>query len=198
MNVIFAVIVILSLLMICFIAPENAVGYMLEGTTEAVRLALKLVAVYALWTGILKIMERAEVDKKINKLLSPMTKRLFKGENEKARAYASVNFTANLLGMGGVATSSGIETIKEMDASSGKITPSQTLFYMINVTSIQLLPTTVIALRSEAGSVSPADIILPALLATTFTTLVGVIAVKTIERFKAAFRRKRVLKRSAT
>ena len=195
MNVIFAVIVVASLVMICFISPENAVSFMLQGTTEAVTLTVKLIAVYALWTGFLKIMQDVGVDRKINALLSPLTARLFKEESDKARAHISVNFTANMLGLGGVATSSGIEAVKEMDRGGDKITPAMTLFYMINVTSIQLLPTTVVALRGEAGSASPSDIILPSFLATFFTTATGVFAVFLIERlkrkgFKLAFRRR--------
>jgi len=190
MNVVFAIIVVLSLIFIVVISPDSAVSVMLGGTEEGLKLTVKLISVYALWTGVLKIMQNAGVDKKLNKLLSPLTKRIFKNESEKARGYASVNFTANFLGMGGVATSSGINAVKEMDKGSEKITPSMTLFFMINVTSIQLLPTTVIALRSEAGSNTPSDIILPSLIATTFTTFLGVVCVVIIEKLKKLRNRK--------
>ena len=163
---------------------------MLQGTQEAVRLTMRLVAVYALWSGVLRVMRDAGVDKRLNRRLAPVTRKMFAGESEEARAHVVMNFTANLLGMGGVATSSGIQAIREMDRGGERITPAMTLFYMVNVTSIQLLPTTVLGLRSDAGSQTPTDILLPSFLATAFTTLLGVSAVLLIEKGRLFARKK--------
>ena len=93
-----------------------------------------------------------------------------------------MNLSANLLGMGGVATPMGISAAREMD-KEGNIYAMNVLF-VLAATSIQLLPTSVIALRTETGSVSAEDIILPTLIATAFSTVLAVLAVKLIYRRK--------------
>ena len=157
---------------------------MLDGTAEAVRLTMKLTAIYALWTGLIKIMADSGVEKKFSKMLRPLMKRIFKGESEETQTMIGMNFTANFIGMGGAATSMGIKATSLMGENKTKITKNMMLFFIINISSIQLLPTTVIAMRAEAGSTSPSDIILPGFLASLFTTVVGVILVLAIEKIK--------------
>lgn len=180
MNIIFAVITALSIITLCFVSPSSVTSVMLDGTSEGVRLMIKLMAIYSLWNGVLKLFEGIGLDKKICTLLKPITKRLFPDTNEKALNWIGMNLTANFLGMGGAGTATGIKAINEMD--EGYATKSVLLFFIINVTSIQFLPTTVIALRAEAGSNSPSDIFLPSLIATTFTTLLGIVGVSLFER----------------
>lgn len=175
---------IVSIIMICMDSPESAVSFMLDGSAEAVRLTIKLTAIYALWTGLIKIMADSGIEKKFAKLLSPLTKTVFKGESEKTRTMIGMNFTANFIGMGGAATSTGIKATSLMGEGKSKITKNMMLFFIINISSIQLLPTTVIALRAGAGSASPSDIILPGFIASLFTTVIGVMFVLLIEKTK--------------
>lgn len=184
MNIIFTIMMICSIIMICLQEPDSAVGFMLNGTSEAVRLTIKLTAIYSLWTGILQIMSDSGVEKTISKVFAPITKRLFKGASKEAQSSIAMNFTANFLGMGGAATAMGINAISQMGEKKTNIDRNMMMFFIINVSSIQLLPTMVIALRSSYGSKTSSDIILPSLVASIFTTLVGVILVLVIEKIK--------------
>ncbi|MDE5911500.1 MAG: hypothetical protein K2H24_04120, partial [Clostridia bacterium] len=101
-----------------------------------------------------------------------------KGESDLALEYITLNFSANLLGMGGAATPLGIKAMECMQDNSQKATDNMILFMVINSTSIQLIPATIIGLRASAGSNAPSDIILPSLLATLISTVTGVILAK--------------------
>lgn len=141
---------------------------------------IKLMAIYSLWNGVLKMIEGIGLDKKICSILKPITKKLFPDANEKALKQIGMNLTSNFLGLGGAGTTTGIKAITEMD--NGYATRSILLFFIINVTSIQLLPTTVIALRADANSQAPSDIFLPSLIATSFTTILGIVGVLFFEK----------------
>ncbi len=184
MNILFVIIVILSLSMICFINPESAISVMLEGTRGAVDLALKMTAIYALWMGILKIMEKSGISYYISKIFRPITAIFFKSESKATQDIISMNLTANFLGMGGAATPLGIQAMELMQDGSERATDNMLMFFIINVTSIQFLPATIIAMRAAAASRNPSDIILPSLITTAVTTVVGIVLVKLCSSFK--------------
>ena len=83
-----------------------------------------------------------------------------------------MNISCNLLGLGGAATPYAVKAVEELDKQSNDF--AQKLLFVINATSIQILPTTVIALRAGAGSLSPSDIFLPSLICTAISTLTAV------------------------
>lgn len=178
MNILFVVITIISIGMICIINPESAISVMLEGTRGAVDLSLKMAAIYALWMGILKIMEKSGISIYISKIFRPITKLFFKTESQEAQDVIGMNLTANFLGMGGAATPLGIKAMELMQDGSERATDNMLMFFIINVTSIQFLPATIIAMRATANSHNPSDIIFPSLLATSITTFVGILLVK--------------------
>lgn len=93
-----------------------------------------------------------------------------------------MNVSANMLGIGNAATPMGIKAMQALDDGSGKANFAMIMLIVINATSIQLLPTTVIGLRATAGSSSPADIILPTILATFATTILGIFLVHMIDK----------------
>lgn len=170
----------LSLILITITAPEQAFSIMLGGASNAIQLSLRLVAIYAIWLSALRIMEKIGLNKLMYKLFKPITNKLFKKESPQSQEYISLNFSANLLGMGGAATPLGIKAMESMEDGSPRATDNMILFMVINSTSIQLLPATIIGLRATAGSASASDIILPSLIATTISTIIGVILVKII------------------
>lgn len=184
MNVLFVAVGIGSLVLLMINNPESAVGVMLDGAGGAIDLAIKLIAVYSVWLSILKIMEATKLSDKLARLFSPITRRLFKHETVEAQKYISMNLAANLLGMGGAATPMGIKAIECMYDGKEKASDGMVLFMIINATSIQLLPMTVISLRAAAGSTNPSDIILPSLIVTAFTTFVGIVFAKLFTRRK--------------
>lgn len=175
MNAIFIVILVISVIMIMVVSPDAVVGAMITGGLDAVTLSLKMLAIYAVWTSVLKIMEKTGINKLLTRAFLPLTRRLFKGESDKAIGYITLNLASNMLGLGGAATLAGIEAIKEMDKGDGRATKNMVMLTVIAATSIQLLPATVISLMASAGSAAPSAIILPSIISTAVSTLVGVI-----------------------
>lgn len=167
-----------------FTAPGRMLPAMIDGATAAITLTLTMLAIYCVWLSLLKLMENAGINKFLNKLCRPITKRLFKGESDQTLEYITVNMSANLLGMGGAATPMGIKAIESMcnDKSKKFATDNMILLLVINCTSIQLFPATIIGLRASEGSANPADIILPCLIATLCSTLIGIVLCKILAR----------------
>lgn len=191
MNVVFAFILTVCVSLLLFKDPNAALGGMLDGVSSAIAMSIGLVAVYAVWLSVLNVMEKIGLNRAIGKALKPLTKRLFPSENDETRETISLNMSANLLGMGGAATPLGIKAINGMAKDSEKTNDSIALFVVINCTSIQLIPTTIIGLRAASGSVNASDIILPSLIATTVSTLVGVGLCFAVRKIKKIIRRKR-------
>ena len=180
MNTIYVVMMIGSLLLVTITAPESALSIMLGGAKSAIGLSVSLCAIYTVWLSVLQVIDKTGMGKALSKAFKPLTKKLFKGESDLALEYITLNFSANLLGMGGAATPLGIKAMEYMQDGSDKASDNMILFMVINATSIQLLPATIIGLRASKGSASASDIILPSLIATTFSTLIGVIICKVL------------------
>lgn len=180
MNTIYVVMMIGSLLLVTITAPESALSIMLGGAKSAIGLSVSLCAIYTVWLSVLQVIDKTGMGKALSKAFKPLTKKLFKGESDLALEYITLNFSANLLGMGGAATPLGIKAMEYMQDGSDKASDNMILFVVINATSIQLLPATIIGLRASKGSASASDIILPSLIATTFSTLIGVILCKVL------------------
>ena len=180
MNVLFSTLLLVSLTAMLIFAPAEAFPTMIAGVQSAITLSLKLLAIYAVWLSALKMMQATGLDKKLSRLLRPVIKRLFKGESEDAYDNISVNLSANMLGMGGVATPAGIRAMTAMQDGSQKATHNMILLIVINATSIQLVPATVIALRAAAGSADASNIFFPTLIATSVSTFSGMIICKVL------------------
>lgn len=178
MNGIFILFFIASVATMLFISPDSTVSGLLSGGSSAIDLSLKLLAIYAVWLSVLKIMEQTGLDATLARLFKPITKRLFKKESDKALNYICVNMASNMLGLGGAATPAGIQAITEMDKGNGIATKNMVMLTVISATSIQLLPTTVMSLMSEAGSTNPSAILIPSIIATAVSTISGIILVK--------------------
>lgn len=166
---------------ICFLlwsAPDTIVGVMVEASGGALKLCIELGAVYAVWLGILELVDASGLGQKLAHLLHPIIKKLFKVKDPEVEQMIALNLSANMLGLGNASTPMGIKAMQALDDGSGVASTAMIMLLIINATSIQLLPSTVIGLRASAGSTSPADIILPTILATTITTSLGIILVK--------------------
>ena len=177
MSIIFGVSLTISIVILIFISPDSVLSCMLSGGEKAFSLTLKLAVIYAVWLGMFKIMENSGLANKFAKLLKPVNKVLFGNLPDKANEYISLNISANILGMSGGTTPFGIKAIQELDkhANTDYIV---SMFFVINATSVQIIPSSVLALRSSLGSSSPADIIMPTIIATLISTIIGIILVK--------------------
>ena len=124
------------------------------------------------------MVEATALDKKLSKILRPVVCKIFKNESDEAYDKICVNLAANMFGMGGVATPAGIKAMSAMSDGSDRATDNMIMLLVINATSIQLIPATVIALRASANSQSPSDVILPTLISSGIATLCGMILCK--------------------
>lgn len=183
MNIVFTLLLLGSAICMLVLNPSEIFPAMIEGVSGAITLVVKLTAIYSIWLSLLKITEKTGLDKKLSKLLHPVVKRLFKGENDEAYKWISINLASNMLGMGGASTPAGIKAMEKMQKGD-KATNNMDLLVVINATSIQLIPATVIALRATAGSQNPSSIILPTLISSTIATVCGVILCKVLAKGK--------------
>lgn len=183
-NIVFIVLTIGGIVLLLInSAPSLAVSVMLEGTLAAITLSVKLCSIYAVWLSVIKMVERGGLSELLAKVCAPVTKRLFKNEDEETEGLITMNLATNILGLGGIATPLGISAMEKMARGGDNLTDNMQMFMVINCTSIQLFPATVIALRSTAGSASPSDIFIPSLIATIVTTAVGIMLVFLKRRF---------------
>ena len=174
MNILFLLMVAGGMIAMLILHPEGALGAALRGAENAVTLSVKMLAVYALWLGVLGVMKKNGVSAFFARLFRPVTRRLFKGEKEETHSLIAENLAANFLGIGSAATPLGIRAVSLMQGDDPEATDSAVLFIVINACGVQLLPATIIALREQAGSASPADILLPTVLSTLVTAAIGV------------------------
>ncbi|MDD3242256.1 MAG: spore maturation protein [Eubacteriales bacterium] len=174
---------------IVFGKGEALGGAALAGAARAVETVLGLCAAFALWSGVLKAAQACGVQRLLSRPLAPLLKKLFPTAfaDEEARQAITANLAANMLGLGNAATPAGIAAIarmKTLENSAGTATDEMCMFLVLNMSSVQLFPATVVALRAAAGSASPADIALPALLATVVTTIFGITATWVLARVR--------------
>lgn len=183
MNAIWVILVVFCVLFGLVTGRIDEVSLsLLESGQSAVTLALSLAGAYALWCGLLAIMEKSGAIASLARWIRPVF-RLFPGVKEKSAAGEAVatNLAANILGLGNAATPAGLtamEKMRELEPLGDRPSNAMCMFLVINSSSIQLIPTTVISLRAAAGSASPADIILPTLCATACSTIFAVMAMK--------------------
>ena len=158
----------------------------LSGAQEAVQLLLKMGGTLCLWNGVMEVMSRSGLSAKVAHLLQPLISLLFGSYARDAAARDAIarNMAANLLGLGSAATPSGLQAakrLKELSDRRGAIPHGVFLLMVINTASLQLLPTTVAAVRSGLGSAQPFDI-LPAVWLSSAVSVATAVAVAKLFR----------------
>ena len=173
MNAIFLTFTLLSIALCFIFNPDALLPAMTQGAQKSVTLALSLTAVYAVWMGIFEIAKQSKLSDKFACILKKPLSRAFKNCSDKAQKLVYLNVSANVLGLGGVATPLGIEacTLLEKENKQDKAH----LLFIISATSVQILPTSVMSLLTAYGNKNPSAIILPTILATTFSTFVAIV-----------------------
>jgi spore maturation protein SpmA len=158
-----------------------------DGARTAVTIALGLIGVMALWLGVMRLAERAGLVQRIARGLRPIMHRLFPDVPADHPAMGSMlmNMAANMLGLGNAATPLGLRAMRDLEALNprpGVATNAMCTFLAINTSSVQLIPTTAIAILVAAGSHRPTAIVGTALLATLCAASVAIISVKLLEK----------------
>ena len=184
MNVFWIMMMLSSMLVMLITNPADMLSEMIGASASALELCIELCAVYAVWLGFIELIDASGLSEKLAKLLRPIIKKIFKVDNAETEKIIALNISANMLGVGNAATPMGIRAMQALDDKSGKANFAMIMLVVINATSIQLLPTTVIGLRSSAGSENPADIILPTLIVTITTTVLGILLVHGCEKLR--------------
>ena len=164
---------------------EAVAAAALEGAAAGVELCLSMAGALCLWMGVMEIMRRSGLAAGLSRLLRPVLGRLypeFRGDRGVMDA-VSANVSANLLGLGNAATPLGLEAARRMaERSPGVASDSLCMLVVCNTASIQLIPTTVAALRAAAGSGTPFDILPAVWLASAVSVTAGVGAAKLFAR----------------
>ena len=183
MNGVFCGMILLGVIAAAYGGGLNAAQTaLLSGGSEAASFCLSMAGAYAFFGGLLGILRESGATAVLAGWLRRPLLWLFPFETgeEKALDDICVNLAADMLGMGGASTPAGLRAMRTMAEAgeSGRASDAMLLFLMLNMCSVQALPTTMIALRAQAGSSSPADIFLPTLGATGVSMAVGIVLCK--------------------
>lgn len=154
-----------------------------ESTSSAVELTITLIGTMCLWSGIMEIAVNTSIITTIKKILRPVMKFLFPKINAREKEYEEIcmNIISNLLGLGNAATPLGLKamnSMQEKNEQKDRITDSMAMLIVLNTASLQIIPTTVIAIRTSLGSNNPTQIIVPVWIATMVAAITAIFATK--------------------
>lgn len=172
MNAIFLTILIASLLILTIINPELILLSLSSSVEKTTKLTLSLLSIYVIWCGFSSLLENSNLTKKISILFRPIINKLFGKVTPETSNLISMNLSCNLLGLGGLATPYAIDAFKLLENENNE--HAKNLLFVISATSIQLLPTSVIQLLVENGEANASYIIIPSLISTLISTIIGI------------------------
>ena len=176
MNTVFTFILMSSLVALIYISPDSILPTMLSGGEKAISLCLTLLPTYALWLGFFSLLEASGLGNKLAKLLFYPLKKIYGKLDKETNTLISLNVSANLLGMSGIATPLGISACNNLDKQNN-LKGICTLF-TFSCAGLCILPTSVISLRAKYLSNNPYDIIVPTFLSSLVFILAGLFLVK--------------------
>lgn len=152
----------------------------LESSKTTLEMVLKMFPLVALWTGIMNIARESKLLDKFSNLVAPILGKLFPEipKGHESLGYIASNIVINMFGLGNAATPFGLKAMKSLqEINKDKTTASRSMitFLVLNTTGFTLIPTTVISLRMMYGSANPTDIVVTSLIATTCSTVAGLV-----------------------
>lgn len=187
MNYIWAGLILFSVAMALLLGNLKALNdIFLKACDDAVFFTIGLAGIMAVWSGVMNIAKGAGLIDCISKIAMPLLKFLFpKEKNKDALSLMVMNMVMNMFGVGNSATVFGIKAMKTLDSTNGyskNASSTMCMFLVINMSSVQLIPLTIIKIRNDAGSLNSTDILIPTIIATSISTLVGILVCKWFER----------------
>lgn len=190
LNIIWPIFIIISIIFAIITGNVDKLNSaILNSGSDAVSIIITFLGTMCLWNGIMKIMQETTIINKINNLLYPIMKILFPKIKKGDKAYNEIamNISANILGLGNAATPLGLkamESLQEKNKTKDILSDEMATFIILNTASIQIIPTTIIAIRSSLGAQNPTDIIVPIWIATIIADVTGILITKIfIKRF---------------
>lgn len=200
LNYIWAIMILLGVIYgACTGGMADITNGALDSAGEAVSLCITMAGFIALWMGLMEIAGQAGLIQKLTRGISPFLHFMFPEipRNHPAREYIATNIIANVLGLGWACTPAGLKAMEELAKleedrrgnkapgparQKGIASNEMCTFLIINISSLQLIPVNMIAYRSQYGSVNPAQIIAPAIVATSISTIVSILYCKLMDR----------------
>ncbi len=198
LNYIWAFMVLVGILYAALTGNIDAVSNgALNSAKEAITLCITMLGVLSLWSGIMEIAIESGVMAQLTRLVRPFVRFLFPNipKNHKSAEYITTNMVANILGLGWAATPPGLKAMESLAELSKESNGTDKVhiasnemctFLVVNISSLQLIPMNIIAYRSQYGSVNPTAVVGPALVATLFSTVVGVVFCKVMCKRKSS------------
>lgn len=187
MNKIWGFLMIFSICMSIFSNSPNVIMTNIKLTTnETIKIVFNIVGIMCFWNGIFNILKNTKLLTYVSKIFKPLTNMICgKNEdvNDEIKNNMILNFSANFLGVGNAATMSGIKVMKGLDEINDSEYPSDIMkkFVLINTASIQVLPTTILTLRTTYNSENPSIIIGYVWIISILSLLVGFLLVNVIK-----------------
>lgn len=186
MSAILSVMIIISVIYGAATGSSAAVGdAMMEGAKAAITLVISIGGIVCLWSGVMELMRTSGAAASLSRFLRPALKLLFPSASTDKNTMdaLSQNVSANMLGLGNAATPAGIRAAAGMLRLSGGTEASNELCRLVvmNTASIQLLPTTVAAVRAQAGAVNPFDILPAVWISSVVALTAGLVCSKLLE-----------------
>ena len=152
-------------------------------------ISLWLTGALSLWLGLLKLAEKGGLIQALSRFIAPFFKRIFPDipTDHPAMGAIVMNIAANMLGLDNAATPLGIramEGLQELNPKKNEASNAQIMFLVLNTSGLTLIPVSIMVYRMQMGANNPADVFIPLLLATFFSTMVGLLAVCLIQKIK--------------
>lgn len=188
LSKIWAFIVVISIIFyILFGISGEFVSDIASSSKNAVQNVLELIGMMCFWSGIFNILEKTSLINNISQKFSKILIKLFKKEEltKDAIKYISLNMVSNIIGVGNAATINGIkamEKMQEVNKDVSKPSDNMALFVLLNTASLQLIPTSMIGIRAMYGANNPGNIILPVIIVTFTSLVVGIISIKILNK----------------
>ncbi|MCG8580723.1 MAG: spore maturation protein [Bacteroidales bacterium] len=186
----FLIAFIVGLVRLIFFGDVNVFPEMMNATFDSAKtgfnISLGLTGALTLWMGLMRIGEKGGMINVMSRLIGPFFSRLFPELPKNHPAYGSMmmNIAANMLGLDNAATPVGLKAMQELQStnkSSDTASNAQIMFLVLNTSGLTIIPISVMAIRATELAANPSDIFLPILLATFFSTIVGIISVSIVQ-----------------
>ena len=177
---------LLGISFVCAVASgrtQELSASVMDGAKESVELIFSILGILCFWSGMMEIAKRSGITQGLAKIFAPMLSKLFPDvqKNSPAMDYISLNISANLLGLGNAATPFGLKAMRELARGNplkDTASDSMVLFVVMNTASLQLIPTTLCAYRSEYGAQRPFDILVPVWVTSACALAAGILVAK--------------------
>lgn len=162
---------------------EDVNNSIFTSCSDAVKLTITFFGTICMWNGIIQIASKTSIINKLINILSPVMKFLFPDIKKENKVYEeiSMNIVANVLGLGNAATPLGLKAMKSLqkdNRNKAELSNAMVMFIVINTASLQIIPTTVIAIRNSLGSNNPSGIIFQVWVATILAAIAAVSVTK--------------------